>query len=105
MRFFAAACVIAVALAFQTAVLPRITLLGVRPDLILVLLVCWTVVRGTDEGRVVVAITAILYGMLSAEPAGFALLALAPIVPLALLRESHLASRFALTLCLVAVAT
>ena len=106
MRFLAAVVVIAVALAFQTAVLPAIHLLGVRPDLLLVLLMCWAFIRGPDEGRVVVVVTAMLYGMLTADPAGFSLLALAPIVPLALLRESDVAgNRFVLALALVAAAT
>ncbi len=106
MRTFAAILVIVFVLSFQTAVVPGIRILGVRPDLVLVLLTAWTLVRGPSEGRVVVSLTAVLYGMLSGDPAGYPLLALMPIVPLATVFGDRISgSRFATTLVLVAVAT
>jgi hypothetical protein len=105
-RFFVAIAVLAFAIALQTAVLPEIVILGVQPQLLVVVAVMWTTIRGLDEGRVVVFGTALVYGLLSAEPAGFPLIAMAPVVPLVLLRDAGIiSSRFLTALALVLVAT
>ena len=106
MRPLAAVAIIAGLLAFQTAVLPEIQVLGVRPDLVLVVLMLWAFVRGPQEGRTVVLATAVVYGMLTSDPAGFSLLALSPIVPLAFLRETQIGPNpFVTALAAVALAT
>lgn len=106
MRVVAAILVLVLVIALQTAVLPDLRVLDVRPNLLLVLLMSWAIVRGTDEGRVVVLTAALLVGMLSGDPAGFPLIALAPIVPLAALLSSGIvSSRAASALLATAVAT
>lgn len=106
MRFIAAVAVIVGTIAFQTAVLSRVTLLGVRPDFLLVVAVTWALVRGPDEGRVVIFVTAFLYGLLVADPAGFPLIAMAPALPLTFLRDSGLIqSKFVMSLLIVGLAT
>jgi len=105
-RFVAAVAVIVGAVAFQTAVLSRVTLLGIRPDLLLVIVVTWALVRGPDEGRVVIFVSALFYGLLIADPAGFPLIAMAPALPLTLLRDSGLVqSKFVMSLVIIGAAT
>lgn len=106
MRFAAAVAVLVVVVSLQTAVLPALTVFGARAHLLLVVAMVWTMVRGPDEGRVVVFSTALLLGLLSSVPTGFPLIAMAPIIPLATLRDvGFVSSRFVMALLLVAIAT
>ena len=74
----------------QSAVLPYFPLLGVYPNLVLVLVVCWAVARGQGEAMVVVPIGGLCLGLVDSQPVGVALLAAAPVVLLAELREARL---------------
>ncbi len=106
MRFAAALAILVIVVSLQTAVLPALTILGAHPQLLLVVAMLWTIVRGPDEGRVVVFSTALLHGLLASAPAGFPLIAMAPVIPLAMLRDAgFVSSRFVMALLLVGIAT
>ena len=87
--YLAAPLLLAAAL-IQAAVMPSFPVLGAYPNLVLVLVVSWTVVRGQREGMVVVPIGGLCLGLVSSQPVGVALLAAAPVVLLAELREARL---------------
>lgn len=74
----------------QTSSLPLFSLFGAHPNLVLVVLVGWAVVRGPDEALVLLAVAGLSLGLLNSQPLGLHLLALAPLVPLAAVRELRL---------------
>lgn len=60
------------------------SILGVTPDIILVFASCWVAIRHFREGLVVVPIAALCRDLLTSDPLGLSLIALAPIVVLAM---------------------
>jgi rod shape-determining protein MreD len=79
---------IAAAVAWFLAVLDvsavaRIEVLGVTPNLVLIFAACWTVVRGPNEGMIVVPVAGLMQDLSTSDPVGTAILGFAPIVPLA----------------------
>lgn len=54
----------------QATLLPHATILGVRPDLVMLIAVAWSLVRGTQEGVIWGFIGGILLDLLSAAPFG-----------------------------------
>ena len=90
----------------QASVLPAFPVFGVIPNLVLVLAVCWTVVRGQQEAMVVVPLASVWLGIVGDQPVGITLLATIPIVLLAdieVLRFGR--SEFVLTVVLVFIST
>jgi cell shape-determining protein MreD len=75
----------------EAAVLPMFRIGGLQPDLMLVLLVAWLMVRGAAEAFVLVPIAGIFLGLVDGAPMGAALIALAPIAILHEVRGAHLA--------------
>ncbi len=67
----------------QTLVMPAFPIFGVTPNLVLVLLVAWTVVRGRQEAMVVIPIGGLWLSLLGSQPVGVALLAAVPVLLLA----------------------
>lgn len=92
---------------FQASSVEQFHVLGVAPNLMLVLLVAWLVVRGLDDVLPMVAVAGITSGFVGLQTPGLVLLAL--IVPIALVgavRELHVIhSNAVLVLALVAAAT
>ena len=106
MSYYLAAPLLLAAALVQAAVMPSFPVLGAYPNLVLVLVVCWTVVRGQREGMVVVPIGGLCLGLVSSQPVGVALLAAAPVVLLAELREARLTqSDLLLAIALVLVSS
>lgn len=60
----------------QTTVMPRITVLGVHPDLVLMAVVAWSVLRGSREGMVWALIGGVVIDLFSAAPFGISTLTL-----------------------------
>lgn len=82
---YALAAVLAWLLALlDVSAMPYLHPLGVSPDLVLVFAVCWTVVRGHEEGMVVIPICGLIQDLTTSDPIGTSVLGLAPIVPLAI---------------------
>ena len=91
---------------FQAASIDQFKVLGVAPNLMLVLLVSWLVVRGLDDVLPMVAVAGITLGLVGLQTPGLVLLALLPIAGLGFVRELHVIhSDLLLVLVLVAAAT
>ncbi|HXH20634.1 MAG TPA: hypothetical protein VNN10_01300 [Dehalococcoidia bacterium] len=81
--------VITVALS-EVAFLPYFRVFGLQPNLLLVVLLAWLMVRGQEEALYLIPTGAIVLGLVDGAPLGVALLALAPLAILHDLRGSHL---------------
>jgi rod shape-determining protein MreD len=97
--------------AFFAAVLtaslvPYVRILGVTPDLVLIFAACWAMVRGQREAMVVVPMAGLLRDLTTSDPVGTSVLALSPIVALAVLRDLRpVESDYLPALAVVAVAS
>jgi rod shape-determining protein MreD len=60
----------------QSTVLPRITLLGVHPDLVLLAVAAWSLVRGSEEGMLWALVGGVVMDLFSAAPFGVCTLSL-----------------------------
>ena len=90
----------------EASVLPLFRIAGLQPNLSLVVLVSWMMVRGQREALALIPIAGIFIGLVDAAPMGAALLALAPIALLYDLRQVHLGEgQFSLTVLFTLVAT
>ncbi len=83
---------VALAGSFLAAVLaasvaPYVKVLTVAPDLVLIFAACWAMVRGQGEAMVVVPMAGLLRDLTTSDPVGTSVLALSPIVALAIVRE------------------
>jgi rod shape-determining protein MreD len=74
----------------QAAVLPSFSILGVEPNLVIVLLVAWMSIRGQREALFLIPAAGFVLGLLDGEPLGLAMLALAPLVLMTEVRELRL---------------
>ena len=81
--------VILVAL-MEVSVLPLFRVYGLQPNLLLVLLVAWLIVRGSNEVYILAPIGGILLGFVDGAPAGTALIGLAPLALIQEIRGSQL---------------
>ena len=90
----------------QASSIQQFKVVGVTPNLLLVLLVSWLVVRGLDDVLPMIAVAGITISFVGLQTPGLVLLALLPIAGLGLLREMHVIhSDLLLVLVLVAAAT
>lgn len=85
------------AIFLQAAVLPRLTLVQVRPNLVLVLVLLWTTMRGGREGALWAFGAGLLLDALTLAPYGSHALALLAVVPIGVACRH---SRFSLGLLL-----
>ena len=89
-----------------TSVMPYVKVLGVAPDLVLIFAACWAMVRGQGEAMVVVPMAGLLRDLTTSDPVGTSMLALSPIVLLAVIRDLRpVESDFLPTLAVVATAS
>ena len=99
-----AASFLAVVLA--ASVMPYVKVLGVAPDPVLILVACWAMIRGQREAMVIVPVAGLLRDLTTSDPVGISVLALSPIVLLAVVRELRpLESDFLPALAVVATAS
>lgn len=90
----------------EAAVLPMFRIGGLQPNLLLVLLVVWLMVRSAREAFVLIPIGGIFLGLVDGAPLGTALLAMAPIAFLHEMRGAHLnESGIVITIGFVALMT
>lgn len=85
MKYLVALAVLYFLASLGVSAMPYVRVLGVTPDLVLILAACWAVVRGQNEAMVVVPMAGVLRDLTSSDPLGTSVLGLAPIVPLAAL--------------------
>ena len=106
MCYLALASLLFLAVLLQTSVAPHFSVMDVKPDFILILVVIWGVLRGLREALVGAVIGGILLDILGAAPPGVSTIALLPIAFIA--GQSHVIFveyRFLGTLALVFLAT
>lgn len=106
MKYLIAAIAAFLLAVLSVSALPYWRVLGVTPDLVLIFVACWAMLRGQREAMLVVPMAAFLRDLVTSDPLGISLLALAPIVPLAALRDLQiLETDFLPTLAVVALAS
>jgi rod shape-determining protein MreD len=76
--------------AAEASVLPLFRVSGLQPNLMLVVLVAWLMLRGPNEGFLFIVLGGLLLGLVDGAPLGTALLALAPLFLLHEARGSQL---------------
>lgn len=90
----------------QATLLPRIRFLGAQPDLLLVLVVCWSLLYGVTEGLLFAFLAGMAIDVVAGLPVGTSPLALMPLCFLAVIgRNSVYVNNIWLPVLLVAVAT
>ena len=90
----------------EAAVLPLFRVAGFQPNLVLVVLLAWIMIRGQREALVLIPVGGLFLGLVEGAPLGTALLALAPIAVIHELRGIQFGEgQFALTLVFTALAT
>jgi rod shape-determining protein MreD len=77
----------------EASVLPLFRVGGVQPNLTLVLLMAWLVIRGAEEAYVLIPIGGIFVGLVDGALMGTALLAMAPVALLQEVRGAQLNAR------------
>jgi rod shape-determining protein MreD len=94
------------AVVLAASVAPYVRVLGVTPDTVLIFAACWAMVRGQREAMVVVPMAGLLRDLTTSDPVGTSVLALSPIVALAVLRDLRpVESDFLPAVAVVAVAS
>jgi len=73
----------------QASSVQQFHVLGVVPNLMLVLLVSWLVVRGLNDVLPMIAVAGITLGLIGLQTPGLVLLALLPVAVLGIVREMH----------------
>jgi len=63
----------------EASVLPMFRVAGLQPNIVLVLLVAWLMLRGPGEAFVFIAVAGVCIGLVDGAPLGTALLALSPL--------------------------
>ncbi len=97
---------LAVAVLIQATLLTRIRFFGAQPDLLLVMVICWSLLHGVSEGLMWAFIGGLAFDVVSGLPLGASPLALMPICFLASIgRTSVYANNLWLPVVFVAIAT
>jgi len=82
-KYVIAAAVAELLTVLQASVMPYMEILGVTPDLVLIFVAVWAVMRGHEEAVVVVPLAGFIKDLATSDPLGTSALALMPIVLLA----------------------
>lgn len=97
---------LAAAVLIQATLLTRIRFFGAQPDLLLVLVVCWSLLHGVSEGLLLAFAGGLVFDVVAGLPLGSSPLALMPLCFLASIgRTSVYASNLWLPVVFVAMAT
>lgn len=106
MRYWTGSAIALFLALMQASSVEEFKVLGVTPNLLLVLLVSWLVVRGLDDVLPMIAVAGVTIGFVGLQTPGLVLLALLPIAGLGVLRELHVIhSDILLVLAFVLAAT
>lgn len=106
MRYLAGSAIAFMLAIVQASSVEQFHILGVTPNLMLVFLVSWLVVRGVDDALPMIGVSAVTLGLVGMQDPGLVLLAMVPLALLGLAREMHVVhSETLLVLALVAAAT
>ncbi len=103
---YAVLLALALVVLVQATLLPRLRFFGAQPDLLLVLVVCWSLMYGVSEGLVFAFVAGLAIDVVAGLPLGTTPLALMPVCFLAVIgRHSIYANNVWLPVLLVALAT
>ncbi|MBI5288754.1 MAG: hypothetical protein HY873_07250 [Chloroflexi bacterium] len=89
MRYWTGAAIAFFLAIVQASSVEQFKILGVSPNLLLVFLVAWLVVRGLDDVLPMLFVAGVTFGLVGLQPPGVILLALLPIAGFGVLRELH----------------
>lgn len=104
MRYWTIAILVLIGTAMMQAYfLPYFRVAGVRLDPMMAVLVAWAFRKGIEEAMVVVPLGGFMVSFFSLEPLGASLIAYAPIVPLATIRDFDLIDSDVLLAAMVAL--
>ena len=95
--------VVFVALA-QASSIEQFKILGVSPNLVLVLLAAWLVTRGLDDVLPMLFVAGATLGLIGLQTPGLVLLALLPLVALGVVKELHVVHSDVLLVLFIAAA-
>jgi cell shape-determining protein MreD len=105
-RYWTGAAIAFLLAILQASSVEQFKALDVSPNLLLVFLVAWLVVRGLDDVLPMLFVGGVTFGLVGLQPPGVVLLALLPIAGLGTVRELHVVhSDFVLVLALVFAAS
>jgi rod shape-determining protein MreD len=91
---------------FSVSAMPHVQILGVTPNLVLILACCWAALRSEEEAFVGIPIIAVVRDLVSSDPVGTSLLAMAPLILLGMAaRQRPIESAFLPTVAMVTVGT
>jgi rod shape-determining protein MreD len=86
----------------NVSAMPYLKILGVTPDLVLILAACWAVLRPQDEAMIAVPIAGLLHDLMTGDPLGTSIIGFAPLIVLAsVVHIRAVESRFAPSLIVV----
>lgn len=106
MRYYIAVPLMLFVVLVQTASLPMFSVFGTHPNLVLILLASWAVVRGQEEALVLIPLAGLSLGLLDSHPLGLHLLAFVPLALLLLVHDLRLVeAHFLMALAIVLAAT
>lgn len=106
MRYYIGVPLLLFVVVVQTASLPLFSVFGTHPNLVLILLASWAIVRGQEEALVLIPLAGLTLGLLDSQPLGLHLLALAPLALLLLAHDARLIEAdFLMALAIVLAAT
>jgi len=89
MRYITGGAIAFVLALVQASSIEQFKIVGATPNLLLVMLVTWLVVRGLDDVLPMIAVAGVTTGLIGLQTPGLALLALLPIAGFGVLREMH----------------
>lgn len=93
MSYYVGITLVILAALLEASVLPLFRIEGLQPNLTLVLLMTWLIVRGAEEAYVLIPVGGIFIGLMDGALMGTALLALAPVAMLQEVRGAQLNER------------
>lgn len=106
MRYFSGALIAFLLAIMQASSVEQFKILGVSPNLMLVFLAAWLVIRGLDDVLPMMFVSGVTLGLVGLQSPGVVLLALLPLAGLGLVRELHIVhSDLLLTLFIVFAAS
>ncbi len=90
MRYWTGALIAFLLAIVQASSVEQFKIMGVSPNLMLVFLVAWLVVRGLDDVLPMILVSGITLGLVGLQSPGVVLLALLPIAGFGVIRELHI---------------
>lgn len=106
MRYWTGSLIVFILALVQASSVQQFRILGVVPNLMLVFLAAWLVVRGLEDVLPMIGVAGVTLGLIGLQTPGLVLLALLPLALFGVVREMHIVhSDLVLVIALVAAST